>query len=249
MGNNLTVTVSSSPTGATLSDAREAVKIAVQDLPGVTVGSGTDGLKRLDYAIRGACSEFIRRTGCNAASGTANATPDSEALSLASLARFSPAYLTRVTATHPTTGRIYPVDVTNYRDLLLSRNSGDAALQFPYVDLVSFNKRTRGIAFKDEDNAVLWPTPDVAWVYTFYYSQPLTSWTIGTASPASVAINIPNDMIDGVLWYGVPAYFENPNPANRYQDSSRRRFEQHIAVCRGATGLTKVVQANPRDYQ
>lgn len=234
----------------TLTQAREAVELAVQDLPGVTIAAGTNGLKRMDYAIRAAMQEFNRRTFCTLTSDTATATADDFDLDVSDLTFFHPSRLLRVTATHPTTGRIYPVDVTNYRDAALNHVARDVALQFPYVDLNPFQLRPTSIAFKDAENAVVWPTPDVAWVFTFYYRRPITdtAWTMGVTDGSGITFNIPDDMIDGVLWYGVPAFFENPNPANRYQDSSRRRFEQHITVCRGRTALDRVVQANIRDY-
>lgn len=233
----------------TLEDAREQVKLAVQDLPGVTVGGGTDGLKRLDYAIRAAGREFIRLTGCNLASGTKAATANDTDLNVSTLSSFHPSRLLRVTATDPDdTDRIYPVDVVNYRDVLGDDLSTNAALQTPFVWVSTLAVNPHKIAFKDESNAVLWPTPGKAWVYTFYYTTPLTSWTIGVTDGSAITLNIPDEMIDGVLWYGVPAFFENPNPANRYQQSSRSRFDRHIAECRGRTGLTKAIQANIRDY-
>ena len=233
----------------TLADAREQVKLAVQDLPGVVVGSGTDGLKRLDYAIRAACREFVRRTSCNLSSDMKVATVDDVDLDVSGLANFHPSRIVRVTVTDPDDATlIYPVDVVNYRDVLGDELGTNTALQTPYVWLTNASANPRKIAFKDESNAVLWPSPGKAWVYTFYYSTPFTSWTIGVTDGSGVTLNIPDDMIDGVLWYGVPAFFENPNPANRYQDSSRARFERHIASCRGRTGLTKSIQANIRDY-
>jgi hypothetical protein len=234
----------------TLTLARDKVTLAVQDLPGVTVASGSDGLKRLDYAIMAAGNEFVRRTGCTTTSDTATATADDYDLDVSGLTGFDPAHLREVTATDPDDAElIYPVDVVNLRDAMQDQLGNHGALQHPYVELTSFSLTPQQIAFKDTENAVLYPTPDKEWVYTFYYRPPFTSWTAGVADGDGVTLNIPDDMIDGVLWYGVPAFFENPNPANQYQESSRARFERHIRACRGRVALSAAIYANQRDYR
>lgn len=232
----------------TLEAAREAVALAVQDMPGTTVSAGTDGVKRLDYAIRAAGNEFVRRTFCTRGQGTKAATVDSDTLDTSSITDMDPSRIFRCTATEPASGRVYPVEVGDFRDVQVDATKRDLWLQFPYVGLVDTQYRPHKLGFRTATSAIIWPTPGVAWSFIFDYWVPFTSWTIGTATPASVTLNIPDDMIDGVLWYGVPAYFENPNPANRYQETSRIRFERHVAQCRGRYGQTHSIQSNALDY-
>ena len=59
------------------------------------------------------------------------------------------------------------------------------------------------IGFRDEDaSAIIWPAADAAYTMRLTHFTGITSWTIGTTTPLSTSINIPDEWVYGVVWHG-----------------------------------------------
>ncbi|MEM6260215.1 MAG: hypothetical protein AAGI37_18215 [Planctomycetota bacterium] len=232
----------------TLETAREVAEVVLR-LTSSEVASGSNELKRLDYCIKAAGDEFVRRTRCTQASGVINATVDSEDLDTSALTGFRAGNVIRVTATHPTTGRVYIVPHNDFANVQTDVSLNDYLTeQFPFVNVGGFGYVPLSIAWRDNDSAIIYPIPSVAWSIQLDYWEPFTSWAIGTATPSSVTLNIPDEFIQGVLQHGVPAYKEADAPDDKRFVSSQRRFEAHINQCRGRLATTQVVLANEKEY-
>jgi hypothetical protein len=232
----------------TLETARDIVAINLR-LTGAEIAAGSTDLKRVDYMIKAAGDEFVRRTRCTQTTDQVTATADDEDLDTSGFTDFRAANVIRVTATHPDTDRVYVVPHADFASVQADVSYSDYLTElFPYVNLTGFGYVPQAIAWRDNDNAIIYPTPSLAWVIDVDYWQPFTSWTIGTATPASVTLNIPDEMIHGVLQYGTTAYHQADAPDDKRFNTSRRLFDEHIISCRGRHATTSVVAANAKDY-
>jgi hypothetical protein len=70
----------------------------------------------------------------------------------------------------------------------------------------------RAIGFLNPTTGYLYPCPDAVYSLALTYVEPLTEWTIGGTS---VTLNIPDEYLEPVLWYGAPAVLETPDPNDR----------------------------------
>lgn len=242
-------TAASSPGSTTLADAREILELTTR-LPGSETSAGTNNLKRVDYAIRAAGEEFVRRTRCTRKTNDSlTLTADSRNFSTGSIADFHPSRLINIEVEHPTEGTIYPADNFNYRHV---RSESLHGISYHIWQNAHPDTRPGGtpdrFAWRDDNNAIVDPEPDVAWKVRLVYWAPFTSWTIGTASPGGVTLNIPDHLIIPVIEHGARAYLQSAvNP--RQAAFGRELFEQHINATRGTRSLSNVTRPNPWDYR
>lgn len=233
----------------TLETARDIVTLMTSRLPGGEVATGTDNLKRIDYAIKAAGDEFVRRTRCTLTTDdTLTLTADSEDFDTSSLADFHPSRLIKIEVKHPTTSTIYPATQVNYLHVRNARLNGvERGPWYPYSNSADQIGIPNEFAWRDESNAIVAPLPGVAWEVLLTYWEPFTAWTYGTASPGAVTLNIPDDMIHGVLNSGFRCFFNAAaSPGSAMAD--RSLFEKHIQECRGATTVARTAIPSREDY-
>lgn len=234
----------------TLEAARELISLLVNRSPGGELAAGSDNLKRLDYAIKAAGDEFVRRTRCTRTTNDAlTLTADSEAFVTSSIADFDPSRLIMIEVRHPTTSTVYPAKQVSYKKVRTDRLNGvERGPWYPYTNSADQIGIPNEFAWRDAANAIVAPLPGVAWEVLLTYWEPFTSWTIGTGSSSSVTLNIPDDVIQPVLHNGVRAYFNMAeSPASASLD--RSLFEKHISECRGFYAVTRAVYPNREDYR
>lgn len=234
----------------TLTTAREIVELLAIRLPGGEVAAGTDNLKRLDYAIKAAGDEFVRRTKCvRKTNSSLTLTADSEAFSTSSITDFHPDRLIKIEVNHPDTDTKYPALRVSYDEVRNWRLYGfDRTESYPYANGADLTGVPCVFGWKDATSAIVAPLPSIAWEIFLTYWEPFTSWTIGTATPNSVTLNIPDDVIMPVLQHGAAFYLNKAaSPAAASMD--RSLFEKHIIETRGNYGVTKFIQAQEADYR
>lgn len=234
----------------TLETARSIVSLMSSRLPGGEVATGTDNLTRVDYAIKAAGDEFVRRTRCTILTDeTLTLTADSEVLDTSGLTTFHPSRIVNIEVEHPTTGTVYPAQQVNYRYVRQARlNGAERYWWYPYTNSADQVGITDVFAWRDANRAIVAPLPGLAWKVLITYWVPFTSWTYGTASPGAVTLNIPDDMIHGVLNSGFRCYFNAASsPASASLD--RSLFDKHIRECSGLYTANRSILANPEDYK
>jgi hypothetical protein len=92
--------------------------------------------------------------------------------------------------------------------------------------------RPRVIGFLNATTAYLHPTPDIAYPLVIQYWQPFTTWTLGTTD--ATTLNIPDEYVEPVMWYGASALLEFPDPKGR---SGSVRWSNYLDAIAKAKGL------------
>lgn len=233
----------------TLETARSVFELVVNRLPGGEVAAGTDNLNRIDYAIKAAGDEFVRRTKCvRKTNDTLTLTADDEDFDTSSLSDFDPSRLIKIEVEHPTDATIYPARRAAYDTVRTWRRHGIERNEwYPYTNSADYVGIPAVFGWRDKSNAIVAPLPAVAWKVLLTYWEPFSSWTIGTGTPGSVTLNIPDDLIMPVIHHGARSYFNMAtNPASASLD--RQLFEKHIMESRGFYGVSNQIQAQVEDY-
>jgi len=208
-------TAASSPiTFMTLDDARSIVSGAVLRLPTNTINN-----TRLDHAIRDAGDEFTRKVQPLRRSGNASTTAESDSVAFVGDG-FLPRYLVRAEIVDGD-DVVRTLERTDLRTVQKKLEDQDEGLP------TMIAARENGSTFR------LYPIPDDVYTLQFVWAPPFVDWTAGTAQAGDVELNIPRDMIHGVLNYGVPAYFERGTEHARFVRDARRQFDLHIMHCMG----------------
>lgn len=219
-------------------------------LPGSETAAGTNNLSRVDYAIKAAGEEFVRRTRCTIKTNdTLTLTADSEAFDTSGVGDFDPSRLAMVEVRHPTTSTVYPASWTNYHNVRTSRLNGvERGPWYPYTNGADQIGVPNTFAWRDRTNAIVAPLPGVAWEVLLTYWEPFTTWTVGTATPGSVTLNIPDDLIQPVIQNGA-AYYLNKAVSPQSAMLDRQLFDKHIVESRGFYSRTRTVIPNREDYR
>lgn len=230
----------------TLETARSLVTDAVMQWPASRYTN-----TQIDHAIKMAGDEFVRKTRCARTTATTNLTADQNQVSFSAVADFTPERLILAEADHATEDAINilkQVDYAYVRRLIENQEHRREHWESSLNDVDHSGLPTH-IGFRNRADAYVYPEPDAAHTLKLVYFAPFTDWTPGTASPGDVTLNIPDDMIYGVLWWGAPAILEHTSTKARYQSESYRRFQEHIRDCRGvAGGGGGILMADEREY-
>lgn len=205
----------------TLTVARDiAAQAVIRD--GSYNPSDTENVKRLDYAIQAAGQEFMNRVRCDrAVDSTLSMTTGVQTVNYSTVTALKPenflfAEIVDNTDSLPRRYRILPIAYDDMAQLTLR----PSLLYQSYVWAALNPNSQLGwpcfLAFND-DRITLWlyPAPQATKVLNLYYWRPFVSWTAGTATPGSVTINIPDDLVYEFLYKGVAYYYDIAEaPAN-----------------------------------
>jgi hypothetical protein len=83
----------------------------------------------------------------------------------------------------------------------------------------------------------VWPLPGGAYSFYLRWTQPLTSFTPGTATPTSVTLNIADALLEQILPYGPPALLQHNEPEHAYASESWKKYLEVEARLRGSGRL------------
>lgn len=81
-------------------------------------------------------------------------------------------------------------------------------------------------------NAYLWPVPDTVYTLRLTYRSAFTDVTTGDPT-----LNIPDEYIMGVLWWGVPAALQHTAPENGYANDAWAKYRQFVREVKGDVGF------------
>lgn len=192
---------------------------------------------QIDHAIQGAGSEFVRRTRCVVASDDSlTLTVDSAVLDYSGVSDFDPSRF--VGAALLEDGEVaHLLSQADYRHVQRRLDRGDGVCDRPMI------------AFREaEQEAVFSFTPEQAWGLRLTYWQPFSTWTIGTVTPSEVTLNLPDDHLYPVAWFGAASYLvmgKAPDVAAHL----RTQFEHHIRISAGQVGNNGPVYADEGAYE
>ena len=85
--------------------------------------------------------------------------------------------------------------------------------------------RPQWVAFEGADRAVLYPQPDQTYTLRLHWYETFTSFTIGTGTPGSVTLNIPEQYVDGVLRWGAATALVYNDPDSLYAQTGWQQYE------------------------
>ena len=137
------------------------------------------------------------------------------------------------------------VSVSDY-DSIADMLSGRSYVALPSI-AVTTPGQPRSIGFLTSGTAYVYPVPDAAYILSVIYYQPFTDWQLGTEM--AVTLNIPDEYINPVLFYGAPALLESPDPTISRSSARFQQFEIEIDKLSGAIGnYSSGYWKNPIDY-
>ena len=157
-------------------------------------GTSTFSTSKQDRAIRDACNEFIAATNCNRTTAT---------ISISSGTReFDP------TASVTGFREDFYLDESTiaWDDVKLTTSKSIARKYAGSVAGKKLTGRPTEIGFRGPAEAWLWPEADATYSLEFAYREQLNTWTIGTASPGSVTLNIPTEWVGPIIHLGAKYY-------------------------------------------
>lgn len=208
-----------------LTDARSYVRNYARNAKSSTAYSDA----MVDQAIAAVGNKFVRETKCTRQRDTVDVTSGDATVDFSDIATFRNDLLldARIDSTLAQQNLII-TDVADVRDSAYL-NTGEA---FPLW-----------IGFDTPTSAELWPTPNADYTLIAYWYAPFTTWTLGTATPNAVTLNIPEDLIIDVLMYGAASALQSNEPEHGYTETAWAKFLAHITASKGlARSGVQVVQ-------
>lgn len=195
-------------------DLNTATQIAIDSV--MHTFNQTFAPEKLHAAIRGACSEFARKTNCSVA--TANVS------------------LSAGTATFDPTVAITDFQIDWFvRARIGFSPVGSAPWQTvlrEYQDSVPKGKPTV-VAFDTPSSAMVSPQPDAAYTMVVTYRQPSVAFTLGATS--NPTLNIPEEWLyGGILRYGVMGWLTYGLPGHPEAEVALNKFDKIIAEAQNA---------------
>jgi hypothetical protein len=207
---------------------------------------------QLDYAIWAAADRFIRETRCLPRVDQITLTNGTAALP-AFPTTFRPdrlitAYLTGSNVkvqwvgglipeyAYNTIGApIYAGDALSYSSARLLRKDYQWLSDLSIARNIS--QQPALIAFDTWTTGLVYPNPDDNYTLNLRWTDFFTSWTYGSGSP-SLALNLPDDMLSGVLMFGAPGLLLSNEPEHaKFGEHCLEQFELFIQKYAGVGNL------------
>lgn len=183
----------------TLDAATQMVRSAIRDTDGDSYAT-TDIQRHIRFVLE----EFVRIARPTRAIGSVTITAATATLDIIStIAAFHPSRFLRASIGY------YPIEAVDYQHVArLHTEEHDSA-------------QPEKIAFREDNIAVLYPTPDVQYIASIAYVVPL-----GTLAESASVIPIENDLLHMPLFTGVPASLRY---AAREQLFASAEWQQFVA--------------------
>ena len=180
----------------------------------------------IDIGILSVCSRFARVTGYLKTRSTVTLSAGDSSKTLA-ITNFRPDRLLR--AYFDESGVHQPVEKTSVDAILGQRAANEAATGTPQL-----------LAFETSAIIQLFPKLDAERTLILLWSQPFTSFTVGTNDPDNVTLGLPDDLLAEILTYGAPALIQHADPEKAYATASWQKYLELEQSCmgQGALGIT-----------
>lgn len=177
-----------------LEEARATVRSSV-----LNVGDSSTFFsdERVDRGIRAAGKNFLLRTRCSITNTTLSTVASQDYVDVSATGFFPGLVVPDFTYISTTgTDEWQGLRVVNFGDMRSWKlNLKDADEDCPQY-----------FSFRESSRMYLHPTPDAVYSIELAWTEPFVSWTIGTTSPASVDLNIPDEYVDEFLTSGAKLY-------------------------------------------
>jgi hypothetical protein len=185
------------------------------------------GERRLDRAIRAVGKDFVHRTKCTRKTTAVSTTADQRYVDITAVSgasSFEPGLVTSV-----------PYISTSGNDAFNRLRGVDFVILRGWYSYTDSSRQPEYYAFQTRDKMYLYPVPDGAYELTIEWDEPFTSFTIGTADPSSVELNIPEHYIDEVLWQGARARLLRGLPGHPEAEAAAVEYERLVNRAKGET--------------
>jgi hypothetical protein len=213
----------------TLTTARDIVRRRLKS------GNDTDryGDNDIDDAILLVGNDFVNRTSCTLTASIVPLVSGSDAVSFSALTDFRPERLKSIAVNTD----------SNY-------TARDVAGGMQVTDLAAIRRRqgectSTGtpalIGFTDRTAAAVHPTPKANGTATVWWTEPFVTFTPGTGTPDSVALNIPADLIYPVLIYGATVIVQLTEVEQIEKALRSGAYNAHVLASTGRGGLAPQV--------
>ncbi len=169
---------------------------------------------KLHRAITAAGNRFIRETMCSKARVSISLTSGNSEYNLASsITGFTPDWFVWAYI------GFKPVVQTTWQSLQRFYDVGSIPTGVPTL-----------LAFDADATVLVYPRPITTHTLSLTYRKPLTTFTAGTAS--NPEINIPDEYVYDVIWWGARSYLIAGAPGHPEQQAALQKFEQLIQYAR-----------------
>ena len=215
----------------TWQQATDIVANGVLQLPSNT----TNGV-RIRQAIQAAGDEFVRKVRPIRNTTTVTTTFEDPSVEVIE-ANFMPRRLLMSILTD-TEGNRHVLEQVDVRTVIRRLPEGQ-------VDVPKM------IGFENATDALVWPIPSDEFDISLTWTEPFFNFVEGVDDPDEALVNIPPDLVRGVLWYGAPAYYNRGTERTDIAAIARREFDRFIAESRGTINDNAErgrIEVNPDAY-
>lgn len=176
-------------------------------------------------AISAAGNEFVESVRCCRAVSTVPLVSGDYEIDTSVLLASTGFYPSRVVEVWQDTYQ--PLVVTDYRDIL-KRHNGTTQTGRPEL-----------IGWLSDSLAALYPAPDATYAPLSLQILWHTPFTVidPTSYAGATQLNVPEDMMHGIVWWGAPSYLQHTMPEQSFTREAKRQFAEHIAKSRGRYGV------------
>lgn len=206
-----------------------------------SIGNPSTSNDNIDQAILSIGKDFVRQTRCTRLINSAlSLTADTQSLDFSGVTDFKARYVDWIELDHPTDTdnvrnkvMILPYESWKNVDDEFDPNLYYNGSRFGYTGTAGGHSYHHICTFQDDTTALFYPSPEVAWDVRFAWTPPFTSFTVGTGTPASVTLNVPDDVLDGMLMWGVASYLDSRDPSTRAASQGHQEYLRHIRRVKG----------------
>ena len=194
-----------------LNEARSVVEDSV-----LHVGNDTYSPEKKDRAIKYACKRFIRETNCSVQLVDFPISPGDTLVDISNKPGLSDFIRDQFFWAHLSTDQ-EELRLVPYRSLIRRQtNQGKAG-------------KPTHISWADEKQAYFYPGAGKSYAVRMERRRPLVAWESGTDNPGAVALNIPEEWIEDVLWTGGKFALIGGAPGPPDSNVAGQRFDLLIA--------------------
>lgn len=221
MPTTISTSSASSPSGMTLTTARNLIKKFARNVAGNSDEYADDAI---DYALQFVGERFCRVTRCLLRADSLALTAASSDVPVGTLpGTFHPERLVSAYIN----GAKCPLRMVPWEDINRHQTSPGGS------------GRPEEIGFEDPAHAGVWPTPDIDYTLRVRWWEPFITWTPGVASGTAdvLVLNLRPDMLHPILAFGAPSVLQHNEPQHKYAEKSWAKYLEEETRFMGAGDL------------
>lgn len=178
---------------------------------------------RTDHAIRMTLEKLLAEAHLDRVVATIPTVPTVATLNFTTLPFFTPRRFIRAWVQNTERGRPLSYHAYNNVRALVEVNASSGEPEL--------------VSWAVDNQALLYPIPDSAYVLDVTYWRPLVAWTLGDTGGATLAtvINVPEEYLREALYWGAASAAVLRDPARLALDDKWNRFEDLILRVRDET--------------